>query len=486
MAVGTAAADARSVIAADLARLQRAGAVTVAGEQICAERSVLAFYKRRQNEPAWDEASIASLLRAIRRSTDDGLNPGDYHLAAIESLPPGGERDLLASDAFLLLGLHLTQGRVDPVSLIPQWCIPPRRIDLAAGLQTALDAHDVEGMIDELAPHHPAYRRLREALALYRQIEASGGWPPVSPGIAMRLGDRGPRVIELRRRLAREPSAVPDLFDDDLEAAVKDFQAHHGLTADGIAGVATLRELNVSAGARIRQIEVNMERWRWMPENLGDSYALVNIAGFRLGLFENERSVMTMKTIVGKNFWETPFFPAKITEIILNPSWYVPENIADGELRPKQRRDSSYYAREHIQVMPGGSLRQLPGPWNSLGRIKFNMPNRFSVYLHDTPAKQLFSMQTRTFSHGCIRIERPLDLAVYLLRGDPEWNAEKLQTAIDAGVECTIRLKTPEPVYVLYWTAWAAEDGHIEFHRDVYNRDAALERALRSSSAMQH
>ena len=463
-------------------------AITVAGERICAERNVNVFYARRDNRLAWNPTSIGMLVHAIEDADADGLNPADYHLRALQSVTSERDRDTLATDAFLLLAQHLSEGRVDPQSLMREWCIPPKRMDLAAALETAIDAGDIEGVLQKLAPQHAGYVRLRAALQQYRDIQRSGGWPLVSAGPALRPGDRSPRVVELRRRLAREPAkneadvapAASEFFDDPLESLVKGFQSHHGLTPDGVVGRATLRELNVPVSERIGQIELNMERWRWMPDRLGDSYALVNIAAFRLDIVENGRSVLSMKTVVGKNFWETPFFPATITDIVLNPSWFVPDSIADEEIWPKRRRDRTYLNRNHYEILKSGSLRQLPGPWNPLGRIKFNMANRFSVYLHDTPSKELFNLDSRAFSHGCIRLERPFDLALYLLRKQPEWDFGSLGGAINEENERTIHLASPEPVYVLYWTAWAADDGHVEFHRDVYNRDAQLSRALQS------
>ncbi|HEX6159346.1 MAG TPA: L,D-transpeptidase family protein, partial [Thermoanaerobaculia bacterium] len=268
------------------------------------------------------------------------------------------------------------------------------------------------------------------------------------------------------------------LFDAELEALVRHFQSHHGITVDGIVGPETLRELNVSAQDRATQIAVNMERWRWMPEDLGESCLLVNIAAFRLDAIEGDRSVLSMKTVVGREYTRTPFFAARITEVIVNPWWNVPDSIATKELWPKQHRDPSYFAREHM-VVTDGRIRQRPGPWNALGRLKFNMPNRYNVYLHDTPARQLFERPFRAFSHGCIRLERPMDLALYLLRDQPRWTREAIESDIATGTERTIRLTSPLPVYVLYWTAWVGDDGHMEFHRDHYQRDAALAAALR-------
>ena len=445
---------------------------TVAGEKICAESSVRTFYTRRNFEPAWSAENLAALQRAIDAADDDGLNPNDYHRAALASVRVPEQRDLLATDAFCLLGAHLQRGRVEPEFLLPAWCREPD-IDLAAILQAALDANAVEATLARLAPQHEAYRSLRDVLAGYRRIEREGGWEALPPGKSLRLGDRNERVAALRRRLSLPPS---DLFDADADRAVRDFQTHHGLDADGVAGAATRRELDVPVAARIEQLAINLERWRWMPDDLGASYVVVNIAAFRLEAVADGRAALSMKTVVGKQFTQTPFFAARITGIVVNPPWNVPETIAAKELWPKQRRDRGYFAREHIEVTRDGRLRQPPGQWSSLGRLKFDMPNRFDVYLHDTPAKSLFDLTVRAFSHGCIRVERPLDLAEWLLRAQPH---DDLLAAIAAGRERLIPLAAPERVYILYWTAWIAGDGRVAFHRDVYDRDKALARALR-------
>jgi murein L,D-transpeptidase YcbB/YkuD len=354
-------------------------------------------------------------------------------------------------------------------------------------LEAALDEHAIAETLARLAVRREGYTRLRTALAYYREIAENGDWPAVTAGPSLRLGDRGTRVVELRARLAREPIAVDppsspltgtsDVFDADLDALVRHFQSHHGLAADGVVGRETLRELNVSAAERAGQLAVNLERWRWLPEQLGDEYVFVNIAAFRLDVFEGGRNALSMKTIVGKDFTRTPFFAARITQVVINPWWNVPASIAAKELWPKQKRDGSYLAREHM-VVSGGRIRQRPGPWNALGRLKFDMPNAFDVYLHDTPARSLFERPVRAFSHGCIRLAQPLDLAVHLLRDQRQWNRRTIEEAIESGREGSVRLTRSVPVYILYWTAWVGDDGHVEFHRDHYQRDAALASAL--------
>lgn len=462
---------------------------TVAGERICMPVQLRAFYERRSWQPAWKDGDLAALTTALDGVYADGLTPALYHRAAIASLPPGAARDVLATDAFLLVAAHLGGGIVEPQFLLPAWCSPPRQLDLAAVLAAALDTSTLAETLRSVAPRHRGYQLLREALGALRDIERSGGWPTVGSGPLLRIGSAGARVAALRLRLAREPVRVSPVaylrvsldseqFDAALDAAVRHFQSRHGIVVDGIVGPETVRELDVPAEARVRQLIVNLERWRWMPQQLGERYVIVNIAAFRLEAFERDRPVLSMKTIVGKPFTTTPFFAAQIKEVVINPPWNVPTSIAVKELWPKQRRDASYFAREHIVVLKGGRLQQTPGEWNSLGRIKFNMPNHYDVYLHDTPAKSLFDEARRTFSHGCIRLEKPRDLALLLLADQPGWDEFALDAAIDPGIERTVPLTTPEPVYVLYWTALVTPSGEIEILRDVYGRDAAVETAM--------
>jgi murein L,D-transpeptidase YcbB/YkuD len=334
-------------------------------------------------------------------------------------------------------------------------------------------------------PPHEGYRRLLEALDRYQQVEARGGWVPVPDGAALRPGDQGERVEALRLRLSQQAdadaaAAVPanpaDLFDGPLSDAVLAFQERHGLEPDGVAGPATLRALAEPASAHVHRIELNLERWRELPEDLaggGDRYILVNIAGFQLDAVEDGRTALEMKVIVGKPYTRTPIFTGLMTRVVLNPSWYVPSSITVKEIAPRLRRDPGYLQRESFEVLPTRdgrlALRQRPGPNNALGRIKFLFPNRYNVYLHDTPARSLFSRTVRTFSHGCIRIEKPQELAEWVL--GPEWTPEDIQEALAAGRERAVEVARPIPVHIVYWTAWVDDEGVLQMRNDVYGRD---------------
>ena len=267
---------------------------------------------------------------------------------------------------------------------------------------------------------------------------------------------------------------------------------------------ATRAELNVSVERRVEQLELNLERWRWLPQDLGRRHIIVNIAAFELEVVEDEAVVLAMRVVVGRPYHNTPVFSDTMRYIVLNPYWEVPRKIAVQEILPRIKRDPSYLAREKLRVFKGWGLearevdpatvnwsaitpanfpfrlRQDPGPLNALGRVKFVFPNKFNVYLHDTPSRQLFEKTQRDFSHGCIRIQKPIDLAVYLLRQDPRWNRDALLRALDKAVDRSVPLPEPIPIHLLYWTAWADGDGTIQFRPDIYGWDAPLLGAMRA------
>jgi murein L,D-transpeptidase YcbB/YkuD len=268
-------------------------------------------------------------------------------------------------------------------------------------------------------------------------------------------------------------------------------------------GPATLRALNVTAEERARQIEVNLERMRWISGNLGSRYLKVNIADDSLDVIEDGRTIMSTSVVVGKPYWHTPVFSDMMTHLVLNPYWNIPQSILKNDLLPKIQRSRGYLAQEGIKVLRGTReinprrvnwstadadnfkylLRQEPGPKNPLGRIKFMFPNNFNVYLHDTPSKNLFSRNVKTFSHGCIRIEKPIYLAEYLLRDDPEWTRGRILAEIETGKRQTVQLPEPVSIHILYLTAWIDKEGILQFRDDVYRRDKSLLEAIRKKPA---
>lgn len=323
-----------------------------------------------------------------------------------------------------------------------------------------------------------AYAKLNEALMRYQQIERAGGWPFVTPGPLMEIGERDARVPVLRQRLASTGDislnvvGADSLFDEHLENAVRVFQERHGLDVDGIVGPHTIGALNVSAEERIQQMKLNLERIAPAFKDLGDRYALVNVPAYQLWLVDGGDLVLEMKTILGTRGHKTPLFTTSIDAVVLAPYWYVPQSIARNEILPKLQRDSTYLARNHIRLLPNGMLRQDPGPGNPLGKVKFIIPNAFSVRMHDTSEPWLFGRPERAFSHGCIRLEKPLDLAEYLLWGT-DWTRERMEETIADWEETSIDVPDPLLVRIVYLTAWAEADGTVHFRRDVYGYDHA-------------
>jgi murein L,D-transpeptidase YcbB/YkuD len=464
----------------DAVRLMHRGEeVSVAGESICARAAVADFYLARNLAPAWTTGADRDLVAFIRTVDSEGLEPGDYHLAALTQSLDGDSRELLLTDAYFLLASHLLQGRVDPESIVSTWCLGAREADLPRLLADALDKEEVAASLRGLFSPHPAYAGLREALQSYRDIAAAGGWPLIENGPALRRGASGPRVDALVLRLLAtgELGARSNSFDGAVEAAVRKYQGSNGLESDGVAGPATLRAMRVPVEERIRQIEVNLERWRWLPHSFGERYALLNIAAFELEVFDRGPR-LSMRVIVGREFQSTPVFSSRIERVIFSPYWNVPDSIASKEIVPALRRNPNYLAREHMERVPGGGFRQQPGPKNALGGVKFDIPNRYLVYLHDTPGKTLFAESRRAFSHGCMRIEKPAELAEYLL-SDQQWTRERVEQAMSAGRERAVPVRDPLPVHVLYWTAWADRGGVLQLRDDVYHRDAALYAAIK-------
>jgi murein L,D-transpeptidase YcbB/YkuD len=475
------AADGAVTIASAVDALSHGRTVVVGGETICASRPLPLFYTRRQLAPAWNAIDGDELLAAISDAAGDGLAPADYHLASITGTTDTDARDLLLTDAFLLLASHLLSGRVDPQTIEPTWCLTPRSDDLVSALETALELHQVRATMARMCPVHRDYNTLREALTRYRGMAAAGGWPALEKGETLHLGDRGPEVMQLAARLVASgdfPQPRED-FDSSLDTAVRRFQRFHGLADDGLVGPRTREELNITAAQRVRQIGLNLERWRWLPSNLGDPYALINIPAFSLVVMEHQRSVISMRIVVGKEYQRTPIFSGAITQVILSPYWNVPKSIASKELWPREHSSPGYLAHEHIEVLTGGRLRQTPGPWNSLGLIKFNIPNQYDVYLHDTPARELFEQSARAFSHGCMRIEKPAELAGWLLRDRPEWTDARIVQESRLGIQTVVEVRKPLVIHVLYWTTFIDEAGDLHFAPDIYHRDPPLDAAMR-------
>jgi len=504
----------------------KAGNLRAGGDSIYARAALTHFYERRFYREAWTIQRADDLLTALRRADLEGLQPNDYHLAAIENLLASvrsdiqkglgvspdrlAEFDILLTDAFLVYGSHLLFGRVNPETIQLKWVPKQQSVDLATVLESALASDNISDSLIKLAPDQPGFRRLCKALAHYRELALRGGWPTIPDGMKMKRGDHGSSVTALRERLIIDgdldttKKADAELFDEALEQALKRFQRRHGLSSSGTIDAATRDELNVSVERRVEQLELNLERWRWLPQDLGRRYILVNIPLFQLKVMEDGAQVLTMRIVVGTIEDTTPVLNSTMEYMFVNPYWNVPHDMVVHEMLPRIKRDSSYLTQRNIRMFKGSGpeapevdpktvdwssistddfpyrLRQDPGPSNGMGRVKLIFPNKFDVYLHDTPGRHLFEKPQRTFSHGCIRIEQPIDLALYLLKGDPRWNREAFLRKLGKKVPTTVVLPERIPIYLVYWTAWADEDGTIQFRPDTYNWDMPLLLAMRA------
>jgi murein L,D-transpeptidase YcbB/YkuD len=405
------------------------------------------------------------------------------------------ELDVKTTALFLRYFAHLTGGRLDPRALQSLWTLKPEKPDLVAALTSAVKNNDLEAAMDRVQPQHPEYRELETALVRYRAIAAKGGWPTIPPNTRLKPNQQSPVVPTLRQRLAIEGDLDPSeeknpspVFDDTLVAAVKRFEERHRIEPDGIVDPAAVSAMNVPVEERIRTIELNLERWRWLPDRMPDRHFVVNVPDFRLEAIEQGKAVLDMRVVVGAPDNKTPIFADEMTHVVFSPYWNVPPGIAKEETIPKAASDPGFLARNNMEVVdtsgervdPGSvdwsnpkglRIRQRPGSGNALGGVKFMFPNTFDVYLHDTNATKLFDRIERGLSHGCVRVEEPHKLAQYVLREQPEWTAESIDAAMKSGQEKHVKLKTPIPVYILYKTAWV-HDGGVRFLKDLYGHDA--------------
>lgn len=493
------------------------------GDTLQVRGEVAEFYRDRGYQPAWtDRAELSpegeTLLAAIGSLAGDGLDPARYHHGTARDMADraaGGEveegmaehqgdLDILLTESFVRAARDLGRGVLEPESVGLEWRIErPEPSDSAVLARLGAGEDPVE-VLESLRPGVPYYQRLVDGLRRLLEVQDEGGWPSVPEGETLRQGERDVRVAVLRGRLLAGEDSVearlaaagwtdPELFDEELVRALEHFQMRHTLHEDGAFGPNTLAALNVPVEERSEAVRLNLDRWRWLPRELGDEFLLVNVAGFELELVSGDRVLESMNVVVGRTANSTPLFRDTLRYVVVNPYWNVPMSIAREEIIPAVRRDRGYLARNGYEVLYNGdvvgsseisaealesghyNIRQRPGPGNALGNVKFMFPNDLNIYLHDTPAGHLFSQESRAFSYGCIRLERPADLAKVLFEEFDSRDASDYERLRGEDGERWITLDRPVPIYILYFTAWAREDGTLRFHPDIYDRDAALE-----------
>ena len=475
---------------------------------------VQAFYSGREQKLAWTVASGVNekthqALSAVNSAADHGLDPKNYSApelqkaaASLELIKDEDERaravadlDVRVTASLLRLARHVATGRLSPKTIDSRWNQKRQPPDYISALQQSADG-DVTTFLDEVQPKHPEYQALRTALTSLRG-QADRGWPKISR-TTLKIGQWNAAVAVLRQRLAASgylpANAALDSthFDGDVEAAVKAFQEHHGMAPTGVLDRTTVEKLNTPIESRVKQVAMNLERWRWLPDDLGARHFLVNVPDFHLFARENGKVALDMRVVVGKRGNETPLFSDTMETVVFSPYWNVPETIALEETAPAVARDPEFLSRNNMEVVntkgevvspesiPWGDegaleqfrFRQRPGANNALGYVKFLFPNEHAVYLHDTPADTLFKRIGRAFSHGCVRVEEPEVLAQYVLRDQPEWSDDAIRTAMRAGDERHVKLAEQIPVHIVYMTAWVDQNGGLHFEDDVYGYDA--------------
>lgn len=490
-----------------------------------ADQTTALFYLARAYRPAWEEpARVEALIAAVQAVQVHGLEPLDFNperllrMAATEpaTVEARAERELLLTDTLVELLFQLRYGKVDPRTLYREWNFapPPNAYERAGALERVLQAADLRAAIEAQAPDLPLYRALVQGLAHYQALAMLGDWPKVPGGATLRPGERSPRVAALRARLLTEPDALQDSasdtttrgarpsanhYDPALVEAVKRFQARHGLEADGVIGAQTVQAFNASPARRVEQIRANLERLRWVAADLRGDRLLVDIVAYHADLVLDGQPVWESKVIVGKPARKTPSLRDSIVNLVFNPKWVVPPTILREDVIPRAARNPGYLASQRLRVVDRsgqsvdpatidwGGARQSGFPYQvvqqsgangSLGRIKFALSNPYAIYLHDTNARALFRRAERALSSGCVRVEKPAELARILLDDPVSWSAEALEAALDGGRTRTVGVGREVTVLLHYSTAGLDEHGQLQLRNDIYDYDRGILAAL--------
>ncbi len=490
------------------------------GGQILQPQIIEAFYIPDQYAPAWRNATqVAEVLELLADSYLDGLTPADYHHAELVRLWQGNPDllrhndrlrarfDVLLSDGVLLYARHLIEGKVDPAAMSGtfNYARPGLEAERAAtGLRAAIAENRVAAALDELRPQLPFYRQMKAGLAHYRALAARGTYQPLPDTVVLKPGQSHASIPLLRKRLGEMgyPSEVTGstVYDPALTAVVKQFQADHGLDVDGVVGRASYMALNLPPQKRVDMLRVNMDRLRWIAQDVSRDFIVVNIAGFELYYAVDGRVVWETPVMVGKVAHQTPVFTKRLSYLEFNPTWTVPRSIIGRSLLPKFRADPGYVAANGYQLFDAAGnevdpfsldwegrtlarfpyrVVQRPGDNNALGQVKFMFPNSYAIYLHDTPARALFSRSARAFSSGCVRVKDPLRLAEAVLDDPNRWSLADIKALVASRKpQQRVFIERDIDVMLMYWTTSPARGGKLQFHADIYDKDPAALTAL--------
>lgn len=478
--------------------------------------SAVAFYENRGYVPVWsDDSQREDFIETLRSSEDEGLYMEDYHGEVInenmERLMKLNEEelsrfDIILTDAFFKYSDHLFYGKLNPKDFHEIWDVPREKINKKALLEEVIRSKDFEVALNKLRPAHQIYHQLIASSKEYREKNSNfEGFENIPQGETIKHDMQDPRISQIQSRLEffGYLGDVDSTFTQNsgaFQEAVKQFQQDNGIEVDGVIGNGTISFLNKGYDARFEQIQVNLERWRWYPRDLGEHYILVNIANYNLKVVKEGDTVHTHKTMVGTEARKTPVFSEEIDHIVYNPTWTIPPTIKSKDVIPGMQNNKNYLANKKInvydaegkQVNPSRinwssdkalsyTYMQDPGDTNPLGRVKIMYPNQYLIYLHDTPAQALFERDSRAQSSGCVRVENAVELSKYLLQDQKEYSSKEIDEIIASGKTKQINMKQKVKVYHFYWTAWR-EDGVTRFTEDVYNYDDKIYAALKRAS----
>ncbi|MCB2264144.1 MAG: L,D-transpeptidase family protein [Candidatus Thiosymbion ectosymbiont of Robbea hypermnestra] len=501
---------------ARLEQLRYQSVPTVLGVPLASARLLDDFYYQRNDRFVWDRNQrVEDLLRLVEQSADEGFQPGDFHAQKIRDIAAdrpslrlfasaSADEEILLSDSLLRLIHHRRYGKIDPKRLDRNWNYAgPYAHDLLEDLERAVRAQNLPAEVEGLTAQPAFYTRLQQGLVRYRRIAATGGWPRLPAGKPLRPSASDPRVPILRKRLQatgdyKGPASTSPVYDAALATAVRTFQKRHRLESKGIVGTKTRAAMNVPVTRRIDQIRINLERMRWLSDRLPDDFLLVDIVEQKAELFRNGRVIWDSRVIVGRSKRPTPMFRDQVEYLEINPGWIVPPTILKKDILPAARKNPNSLKRRGLQVITRDGkpvspqsvnwnrspanfpylIRQPPGPRNALGQIKFMFPNRYAVYLHDTPNRGLFNRSRRLLSSGCVRVERPWRLAELILDDPNRWNRAQFRRIVATQRTRQVRLDEPLTIILAYWTATGDPNGKVLFRQDIYKQDATLLRAL--------
>lgn len=489
-------------------------------EQLRSLAAVQQFYEQRGYRPAWIlglyiPPNTKEMVQAIQQADDNGLVPEEYHYSAIqqiintfnaETTPVTDlvDLDLLLTDAYLLLSQHYAKGKVDPKSIGISWHLTKKMFNPISYLNRTLDSNmSPASSLNKLLPQSPAYDALRKALKAYRQTNDWDSKIPYSWSTMVQRGYRDPLVPSIRSvltatgDLTTTESLDASIYDRAVETAVMSFQRRHGLHYDGITRGTTITAMNVSRQERVNQLIANLERWRWMPDNLGNSFVIVNVPEFNLYVFDKGELKYKEAVIVGREAYQTPSFSDSLQYIIFNPLWYLPKSIAKNELLPELAYDKNLFINRDIRVFKNGqridpqkvdwvkansddyTFAQAASAYNPMGVVKFMFPNPYDIYIHDTPTRELFDNSRRSYSHGCVRVKDPVKFASFLLEGDATWDSTRIKKVLFSQKQTQVNLPKPIPIHLLYWTAFVdMENNEPNFREDLYRWDEKLTKAI--------